>query len=183
MSRTVPLLLTCLFAGLAAVPAQAGWNEFWDRVHLDFHRNNCWSEPFSSLDRRTVHAPFQAMEMKGWRTQNTLGYHYFDPETQALNEAGQRKLQLILNMSPDQFRTVYVTQAFEQTDSEKRLDSVQQSLAKLLPNQSLPEVIPVDTEPRGWPAEHVDQIERKMYSTIASPRLPGFQAAGGGGGS
>ena len=163
--------------------AQAGWHEFWDRVHLDFHRNNNWPQPFSSVDRRATRAPFTAMVASGWRRQNTLGMHYFDRETQALNEAGERRLHWIMTNAPDQYRTVYVAQSHLAEESEKRIDSVQTILAKQLPGESLPPVIPVTLEPRGWPAEYIDTITRKSTQTIPEPRLPGFQQAGGGGGS
>lgn len=163
--------------------AQAGWHEFWDRVHLDFHRNNSWPQPFSSVDRRATCAPFNAMVASGWRRQNTLGLHYFDRETQALNEAGKRRLHWIMSNSPEQHRTVYVAESHVQDQSERRIDSVQTALAQQLPGQSLPAVIPVQLEPRGWPAEYIDTITRKSTQTIPEPRLPSFQQAGGGGGS
>jgi hypothetical protein len=176
----VRVSLLAISLGVASVgSAHAGWHEFWDRVHLDFHRNNCWSEPFSSIDRRAACVPFATMVQNGWRSQNTLGHHYFNPESNTLNDAGERKLHLILTTSPEQFRTVYVTQSHEAHVSEKRVDSVQQALARLLPNETLPAVVPVQVEPRTWPAEYIDTIDRKVHSTIPSPRLPAFQAAGG----
>ncbi len=174
-SSFLALMLGFAFLGTA----QAGWHEFWDRVHLDWHRNNCWPEPFDSVDRRASRTPFTAMVHNGWRTQNTLGQYYFHPETQVLNEAGERKLYWIMTNSPEQYRTIYVAQTFEPGVGEKRIDSVQQSLARMLPENPLPAVIAVANEPRGWPAEYIDTIDRKVNSSIPTPRLPSFQAAGG----
>lgn len=115
--RVSLLAITLGTATLGTV--HAGWHEFWDRVHLDFHRNNCWMEPFASVDRRAVRAPFETMNQNGWRTQNTLGYDYFHPETQALTEAGEQKLHMIMSNTPEEFRTVYVAQGIEPNMAEK----------------------------------------------------------------
>lgn len=183
MLRVRVTLLTITLGVCSFGSVHGGWHEFWDRVHLDFHRNNCWPEPFESIDRRATRAPFAVMVEKGWRTQNTLGYDYFNPETQGLTEAGERKLHMILANTPEEHRTVYISQGFEPNTAEKRIDSVQQALARMLPDQPLPAVVPVQVEPRGWPAEYIDTIDRKVQSSIPNPRLPSFQAAGGVSGS
>ncbi len=178
MLRVRVTLLACLTTLLFVTPVPAGWHDFWDRVHLDFHRNNCWDEPFTSLDRRAARTPFAAMIQSGWRSQNTLGVHYFDRETNVLNEAGERKLFWIVTQVPEQHRTIYVSKSPESEVSERRVDSVQQALVKMLPDQSLPAVLPTPNEPNGWPADYIDAIDRKQQSTIPPPRLPSFQAAG-----
>ena len=178
MLRVRMTLLACLTTLLAVTSAPAGWHDFWDRVHLDFHRNNCWDEPFTSADRRLVRAPFAAMINSGWRSQNTLGQHYFDRETNALNQAGEQKLYWIVTHAPEPYRTVFVTESRESEVSEKRIDSVQQALVTMLPDQPLPAVLPTRDEPRGWPADYIDAIDRKQKSSIPSPRLPSFRAAG-----
>lgn len=180
--RVRAYVLAVLMGLVTVSSVHAGWHEFWDRVHLDFHRSNCWGEPFNTVDRNATRTPFSAMIRSGWQTQNTLGLHYFDRETHALNEAGQRKLFWILNNAPDQFRTIYVSQSVDREQSEKRVDSVQQNLAQMTPGQALPPVIPVAVEPRGWPAEYIDHIDRRATASIPDPRLPQFKTAGGGGG-
>jgi hypothetical protein len=107
----IPLLSVALALG-AIGSAHAGWHEFWDRFHLDFHRNNCWMEPFRSVDRQAARMPFQAMVASGWQTQNTLSSHYFHPETHALNEAGERRIYWIMTHAPEEHRTLYVSQAY-----------------------------------------------------------------------
>jgi hypothetical protein len=62
------------------------------------------------------------------------------------------------------------------------MDSVQQSLARMLPDQPLPAVIAVYNDPPGRPAEYIDAIERKVQSSMPDPRLPSFQQAGSTGG-
>jgi hypothetical protein len=182
MLRVRVSLLTLAIGLTSLNSAHAGWHEFWDRVHLDFHRNNCWDEPFTSIDRRATRAPFAAMVENGWRAQNTLGLYYFHPETHVLNEAGERKLHWIVTSAPEQFRTVYVTGSYQPDVAEKRVDSVQQALVRMLPDQPLPAVIPAKGEPRAWPAEYIDTIDRKIHASIPNPRLPAFRSAGGTGG-
>jgi hypothetical protein len=58
--------------------------------------------------------------------------------------------------------------------AERRLDSVQVAAADMVAGQPLPEVIPVTIEPRTWPADYIDAIDRKIQSTIPDPRLPTF---------
>jgi len=180
--HTMLRVRTCFLTGLALLitisSAQAGWHEFWHRVHTDFQRNNAWPEPFSTIDQRAVRAPFHAMVRNGWRLQNTLGTVYFHHETHQLNDAGKRKLHSILAHAPEPHKTIYVFQSFDPEVSEQRLDSVQQALAQLLPDQPMPAVIPTNTQPTGLPADYVDSVERKSRSSIPDPRLPSFQAAG-----
>ena len=99
-----------------------------------------------------------------------------------LNEAGEQKLYWIVTNAPEPYRTVFVTQSLEDEVSEKRIDSVQQTLVRILPEQPLPAVLPTREEPRSWPADYIDAIDRKQQSTIPAPRLPAFQAAGSVGG-
>jgi hypothetical protein len=95
-----------------------------------------------------------------------------------LNEAGERHLYWILTNAPEQYRTIFVSTTHEPEVAAKRVDSVQQALARLAPEQALPPVVTTTVEPRGWSAEYIDTIDRKMHSTVPNPRLPGFQAAG-----
>ena len=179
MSRTVPVLFSLFIAGFCVVPAEAGWNEFWNRVHLDFHRNNCWPEPFKSENRQATRAYFDGMVANGWRTQNTLTVHDFHPETQVLTDGGKRKVHWIVTQSPEQFKTVWVAEAFERGATSTRIDSVQQHLAQAMPGQPLPEVVATNKQPHDWSAEYIDAIDRKAAESIAAPVLPAFQAAGG----
>lgn len=167
------LILGLLF--LAPAPtARADWHTFWNRFHLDWHRNNCWPEPFHTADREAVCRAFSATVASGWRRQNTLGEVYFDTDTQSLNESGRRKLWAILTTAPEQHRMVFVVRTMDGEESERRVDSVQLEAANMLAGEPLPEVVTVTIEPRSWPADYIDAIDRKRMATIAEPRLPEF---------
>lgn len=174
MLRVSYSLLLGLVILAPASTAKADWHTFWNRVHLDWHRNNCWPEPFHTADRQSVCQAFSATVASGWRRQTTLGEVYFDTETQTINEAGRRKLWSILTTAPVQYRSIYVVRTMDGEVSERRLDSVQQAAAEMFVGEPLPEVIAVNIEPRSWPADYIDAIDRKRMATIGEPRLPEF---------
>ena len=71
---------------LATGSASAGgwkdnWNSYWHGVHVDFHRNNAWPEPFNTADRARVREPFCIQADNGWKLHNTIGSYLYDPET------------------------------------------------------------------------------------------------------
>lgn len=176
MLRITVAAIAILATLLPAGPARADWHEFWHRFKLDRRRMNCWPEPFIGIDRNLTRTPIERMVVKGWMRQNTLGDHHFQPESHVLNEAGQLKIRWILTTAPMQHRQILVQRAVRPEDSEARLDSVQKHLAKTLPDQALPPVIPTDQGPPGWPADYVDAIGRSSMQNLPAPILP---AAGG----
>jgi hypothetical protein len=157
-----------------AAPVRADWNSFWQRAHLDFHRNNCWPVPFQKADRETVCRAMSIQIANGWQQQNTLTDVYFDAETQFLNEAGRRKLWAILKTSPEQYRTVYVVESMNPDAETRRLDSIQVASNEMFKDQPLPEIVSVQIAPRAWSADYIETISRKVNSTIPNPRLPEF---------
>jgi hypothetical protein len=118
------------------------------------------------------------MVRAGWRSQTTLGTHDFDPETQSLNEAGERRLRWMATQAPEPYRTIYVAQGRDQATAERRLESVQQALPRVLGDQPVPPVVATVREPRNWSADEVNTIERRLQSSVPSPRLPDFKPAG-----
>ena len=70
---------------------------------------------------------------------------------------------------------MYVRGADEEK-SAVRLDSVQQMVAKVIPDGPLPEVNFVDYAPRGVPAAYIDAVGRKLDATVPNPRLPEFSS-------
>jgi hypothetical protein len=178
MLRTSLTMIICIGATFSSRPAEAGWYEFWHRVHLDFHRNNAWPEPFVSLDRKAQVAPFEVMAEKGWLRQNTIGHHHFDPTSQQLTEAGRHKLHWILTHTPAKRRTVVVVRGETDEMTAIRTDSVQQTAARLKPQGVLPEVLLTDIQPRGWSAEEIDAIGLKAQESRPDPVLPPMQSTG-----
>jgi hypothetical protein len=115
----------------------------------------------------------------GWRRQNTLSNVYFDSETQTLNEAGRRKLYSIVSTSPENYRTIYVVQSMNPEAHQRRIASVEEAHSQLFDDET-PEIIPVKVAPRSWSADYIDNISRKVDSSVPSPRLPNFEDTTGG---
>ena len=159
---------------MPSTPAQADWHTFWNRVHLDWHRNNCWPEPFQTVDRRTVCETLSAQIANGWRRQNTITSVYFDSDTEQLNEAGRRKLYAVMTQSPEQFRTVYVVESANPQAQQRRVESIRRTTQELFAGQPTPEVVGVKIEPRSWSAEYLNAIDRKAATAIPAPVLPEF---------
>ena len=184
MSRTLlaALLGSILVVPSISTPASAGWGEFCHGVKVDWHRNNCWPEPFVHADRQAARAPFGVMISNGWQRELTLASYHFDPITNQLNSAGDAKLVWILTQAPEHRRTVFVLRNLDREITATRLDAVQQRTAALLPEGALPDVLVTNTAPRGGSADYIDAINRQYREGIPAPVLPAMQAAGSVGG-
>ena len=154
--------------------AQGGWHEFVQRSMLDWHRNNAWPQPFIQVDRISSCSPFVTMRNNGLCSEFTLGEYHFHPETNELTEAGRLKIMNILRRQPEGYSQIFVVRGPNEQDSSIRLDSVQQSLAKILPSGALPEVSFTNFAPTGLPASYIDAVGRKLDATVPDPRLPAF---------
>ena len=164
---------------LLTTSANADWNDFWHRVGVDFHRNNAWPEPFLSADREVTREYFRIQVNNGWRMQNTIGRWFFDEETNQINQAGEIKLRQVATQSPVHRRTVFVLMGQTPDVTAKRVESVQQTLAKILPEGPVPQVLLTDVELEGGQGAYYDRVNSAYNSSIPAPRLSG----GGGGGS
>ncbi len=184
MRWTAPLWVLLCLVGLSwptSAIAQQPEPSFWHRMKLDWKRRNAWPEPFIYADRCNTWAPFGLMAEKGWHSQNTLGHHHFDFNSQQLTEAGRLKLEWILTQNPPDRRTVFVVRGNNDEMTSVRRDSVQQQTAQLVTTGMLPDIREADLQPRAWSAAEIDAIGRKAYSTMPEPRLPARQATTSGG--
>lgn len=171
------LLFGTLLLGMWAAPT-LGDGPF-QSMSVDFHRNNCWPEPFLYPDRAAVRAPFAVMVANGWRKQNMLADYHFDGTGLALNEAGKRKVQWVLTEAPEQHRTIFVHRAESPEKTSARVAAVQQLAASFMPAGQAPLIVETTVSPAGWPADRVDTIGRKFQSSTPEPRLS--KSDGGGG--
>ena len=164
-----------------AVAGNGGWYTFWERVHVDFYRNNTWPEPFQSADRAAAREPWCIQTDNGWKMQNTVGTFLYDRETQKLNEAGELLVRWIVTQAPQHRRVVFVRKADTADATKARVESVQQAVAKYASGHVCPVVL-TDTEPNGWSAQYIDSITQQFNNTIPAPRLSGGGQMGGGSG-
>ena len=180
------------FASLAAIGIAIGstvsagerWHDFWHGVHVDFHRNNSWPEPFRTADRANAREAWCIMTDNGWKMQNTIGSILFDRETNQLNNAGDLLVKWIVTQAPQHRRAVFVYKGDSAEITATRVESVQAAVARHASGCACPVII-TDTEPTGWSAAYIDSITQQFNATIPSPRLPAAEggAGGGGGGS
>lgn len=180
MIRRVVLALAVSFTGVG--PAMSadwftnGWKGFW----TDWHRNNCWPEPFVYPDRASVWTVADAQTAKGWQLQNLLGPAHFENDNEKLSPAGMAKLRNILTLNPSDYRTIYVERAWSDETTAKRLDAAQQAVSRLVQGP-MPEVVVSDSRFIGNPADYVNAINTKWMQNLPDPKLPPPQSIDTGG--
>ena len=172
--------------GNAHGAGMGGFQQFWHRCEVDWHRNNAWPEPFLSADKMAARAPWCIMADNGWKMQNTVGTFLFDSESQRINQAGDLLVKWIVTQAPIHRRAVFVLKGDTAEITNARVRSVEAVVAKYASGCAIP-VLLTDTEPAGWPASYIDSITQQFNATIPAPRLPsggqsGGQSSGGGGG-
>jgi len=157
---------------------RGGWQQFWNRVHTDFYRNNSWPEPFLTADKIAVRTPYFIQTDNGWKMQNTVGTFLFDAESQHLNQAGELLVKWIITQAPVNRRAVFVLKGDTVEATNVRLQSVQAAVTKY---GCVCPVLLTDCEPAGWSAAYIDTITQQLNATIPAPRLPARQSSGNNG--
>jgi hypothetical protein len=174
------LMLFLAVAGLTT-SATAGDDEgFWHNVHLGWHRNNEWPEPFISADRGYAVAPFAAMIANGWQRQNLIGENYFDEGSKRLNNPGIERIRYILRQAPVEHRVLFVQRDLRDEVTNARIDLVQEAVASLQPKGPLPEVVASNMVVEGRSAELVTAELDGYRKSPPTPRLSGHASGGGG---
>ncbi|MHB0960950.1 MAG: hypothetical protein ACYC6N_30860 [Pirellulaceae bacterium] len=184
MRRLVVICGLALAFLLSASPARADihsmkvkWACFWDRVHLDWHRNNAWPEPFSLVDRQAAKAPMTIMVDKGWQLQNTIPDELFHPETQELTRAGELKVKWIVTQMPAGRRAVYVLRGATIESTDTRVKSVEKAATEVAGDIS-PLIGVTDLIPRGGSAAYYERVNSGFETASPPPVLPSMQEAG-----
>ena len=94
-----------------------------------------------------------------------------------LTEAGDLKVRQIVTQHPEQHRMVFIVKGHTKRDTDKRTDSVQQAVARIVPDGVLPDVRHVHIGPRPWSAEEINAVERAYRQSRPAPRLPAGSGA------
>jgi hypothetical protein len=153
------------------------WNCFWDRVHLDWHRNNAWAEPFDSVDRQAVKVPIATMVDRGWQLQNTIPDELFNAETQELTRAGELKVKWIVTQMPAHRRAVFVLRGGTSEITSTRVKSAEKAAAEALGDTS--SLIGVsDIVPRGGSAGYYERVSTGFETSSPPPVLPAMEQTG-----
>lgn len=161
-----------------ATSASADWNSFWHNLHVGYHRNNAWPDPFNEVDAMEVVTPFEIMKANGWKMHNTIGHELFRPGDGALLASGHNRVHWIATQAPATRRTVYVLRGGSRAETDARVSSVQQTLASMYINGSVPTVLVTDVEPATSSGAWATKINREWLEHLAAPRLPAESVSG-----
>lgn len=161
-----------------ATSASADWNTFWHNIHVGFHRNNAWPDPFNEVDALQVVTPFEIMKANGWKMHNTIGHELFRPGDGALLASGHNRVHWIATQAPLSRRMVYVLRGSSKVETDARVGSVKQALANMHMNGPTPTVLITDVEPSTSAGDWATKINREWLENLAAPRLPEQSASG-----
>jgi hypothetical protein len=153
----------------APTPQTENW---WQRWKRDYHRNQCWPEPFVAADRQAEIVPFQIMADNAWQRQLLLSSYHFVEGTTELNEAGKHKLIWILTRAPAQRRAVYVERLLSDKTTAERVLAVRKALVTLAPDYARLPVYQSSLGPGEWSGEQAVATQTAKEKTTPDPRLP-----------
>jgi hypothetical protein len=142
-----------------------------------YHVNAAWPWPYVCPDRIAVHEPFCIMVNNGWRRQNLLGAHYFNPDTNQLNAAGQLRVQWIMTQAPPDHRGIFLERSLDQNVNSQRMAAVQEYATQVSIDGRPPQIAQTYLMSEGRPASLVDATNTKFQQSLPAPVLPTVQSA------
>ena len=171
-------LVSMLIVAAGAQAVSADWREFWHGLHIGFHRNNAWPDPFNEADAMQVVAPFEIMKQNGWRVHNTIGHELFREGDGALLAAGHNRVQWIATQSPTARRQIYVLRGRDEDETQARVASVQRALSGIRMSGPEADVFVTEIEPSTGPGTRATKIARDALDQMAVPKLPASSSSG-----
>ncbi|QDT12036.1 hypothetical protein [Stieleria marina] len=172
------ILIATALVSVVAGTATADIRDFFRKVGTGYQRNNAWPDPFNEIDAMQVVAPFEAMKRNGWRLNNTLGNELFRGGDGALLASGNQKIHWIATQAPAHRREIFVLRGRSDEETQKRVTSVQQTLAGYTRNGATPPVMVTDRSPSSSSGAYATQINRMYLQDLPAPKLPSTSAAG-----
>ncbi len=149
------------------------WHNYW----VDWHRNNCWPEPFVGPDAESVYTAFKVDIIKGWEQQNLLGDPHFESNGYKMSPAGLIKLRWILTQNPPEFRQPFVERTASDEITARRLAAAQQAAIDLVPSMPVNVAIS-DMRMFTTPSDYVTGVHAwfgNFMKTIPDPQIQAFQ--------
>lgn len=149
-----------------------------------YHAAKYWPHPYVCSDREAVRSVWQAQTNNGWEMATTLYEYHFDPETNGLNQAGEKQVRWILQSAPTEHRRIYVQSMNDPAMNQTRVATVQSTIAGLAGTDAMPPVLTRVTHPAGRSAEEVNWIYEQELELRTPPAITyqSVQSGGGGGG-
>ena len=178
IKKPAQVIIATLFLAISGHSAQADWHEFWHNLHVDFHRNNAWPDPFNELDALQVVAPFEVMKRNGWQLHNTIGHDLFRESDGALLAAGSNQVRWIASRAPASRRTVFVLRGYSKSETDARVASVNEALDSFHYVGPKPTVLVTDVAPPTQSGGWATKINREWLENLPDPKLPSNSAAG-----
>ncbi len=178
MKRTICTLLSLLSLASTAPTAEAGWGLFspWHSFKREYCENKNWPRQYVYADRATTQAPFDMMVANGWRRQNLMGEHHFDPNTGVITQSGKLQIRWILTQAPPQHRSIFVQRGENPAETAARVQLVKQLAQTFVAPGEVVNVQETHLMAEGRPAEAVDSTHIRFHESQPAPVLPAAQS-------
>ena len=173
MRRTIVITLATSVMALSATSASAVFIDTTVQyIKSGYHRNANWPHPYICPDRMAVREPFEVMIRNGWRRQNLLGAHFFNPVTNQLTTAGELHVRWIMTQAPPKYRQVFIERAIDPTITADRIAATRTYASRVSLDGQMPEVFETNMIADGRPAAIVDATNVKFMENMPVPVLP-----------
>lgn len=173
MRQSIILALSALALAGGATTADAVFIDSTAHyIKSGYHRNKNWPYPYMCPDRAAVREPFEAMTRNGWRRQNLLGPHFFNPQTNQLTAAGELQVRWIMTQAPPQWRQVFVERSIDPAITAERIAATRSYAARVTLDGQMPDVFETNLMAEGRPAAIVDITNSKFMENMPVPVLP-----------
>jgi hypothetical protein len=184
MRRTIAGSVAVAMIALSATTARAVFVDSMDHyMESGYHRNVLWPWPYVCPDRIAEREPFDIMVRNGWRRQNLLGSHHFDPNTNQLTEAGKLQVRWIMTQAPPGRRQIFIERAIDPSVTATRLAASREFASRVAIDGQMPQVFETNLVAEGRPAPVVDVTNVKFMENMRVPALPAASSASGSGSS
>jgi hypothetical protein len=121
--------------------------------------------------------PFEIMVRNGWRRQNMLGSHHFNPGTNKLTTAGELHVRWIMTQAPESRRQVFVERSIDPMVTAERLAATREFTERAALDGRVPSVTETNLVAEGRPAATIDWINVKYLENMPPPTLPDPQGS------
>lgn len=146
-------------------------------IERGYHENVLWPWPYICPDRMATREPFDIMIRNGWRRQNLLGSHHFNPGTNELNIAGQLKVRWIMTQAPPARRQIFIERSIDPNVTAARLVDAREFATQVALDGRTPEVAETHLMAEGRPAATVDWTNVQFIEHMPPPVLPPSQGS------
>lgn len=156
--------------------------EYKEKAAVTTNRNEAWPKPFACQDRMSYFSTIAMMYDLGWIAQCCLTSVHFD-ESGNLNEAGQNKVQAIMNNNPLDRRFVYILHSLNVVDTQTRLENVRVAVGNWYGPDLARNVQITDRIPQEISGQRIERINTLYQSGMQPPILPAGNVGAGGAGA